>query len=543
MGLLDDFGAFIKTPEGQGLLGAAFGGLSTAGRIGVGPLNTLGIAGMSGLQGYANASQRDLDQKREQMQTDLIKQQIDAATRKNGLINNMLAQYSGQTPEGTGAAQQALSAGSKVGDVGPTVTNAARIAQFQPAAGNPGIVNNVPVQAIAHDLAFNDGKNIGEWMYKQGVPDMQVSNGYAYDKNKLQPGYLPQLNMSQDGKTSMVQIGPDGVPVVSAPRGAYNTYGGYKNIEKATDAKYQLLPLDYESKAGPVGGSVLSYLNNGASGPAEFPKVAPAQQRDADKTAIEYAKQDIANATTPQGRAQAQQVYNTMVERYNAGQSVVTGSGLKSAADKKLASGRAETQVEREKDRPIGLSSVQSTVSGLDALAAEARAIMNDPALSRITGFAGRFPNSPGSDASNVAARLETLRSKTGFNVLQAMREASKTGGALGSVSERENTMLQNNLAALDTTQSPEAFKAGLQQIIDYVDGTKSRLASAYKDTYGTDFVPPPAPKQNAWLDRGYPNQQAVLKDARNTILRNPAAKGEVIKRLEAMGITNHGIK
>lgn len=51
-GLLD----FISTPEGQGLLSAAFGGLAGA-RRGQ-PLNSLGRAGMAGLAGYSGAQDR-----------------------------------------------------------------------------------------------------------------------------------------------------------------------------------------------------------------------------------------------------------------------------------------------------------------------------------------------------------------------------------------------------------------------------------------------------------------------------------------------------
>lgn len=62
-GLLD----FVKSPEGQGLLAAAFGGLATAGRGG--PVNTLGAAGLSGIAGYSAASSNALkNQKAELLQ-------------------------------------------------------------------------------------------------------------------------------------------------------------------------------------------------------------------------------------------------------------------------------------------------------------------------------------------------------------------------------------------------------------------------------------------------------------------------------------------
>lgn len=56
MGLLDQFSEFAKTPEGQGLLSAAFGGLAGA-RRGQ-PLNSLGRAGLAGMQGYGGALDR-----------------------------------------------------------------------------------------------------------------------------------------------------------------------------------------------------------------------------------------------------------------------------------------------------------------------------------------------------------------------------------------------------------------------------------------------------------------------------------------------------
>lgn len=55
-GLLDGWGDFIKTPEGQGLLSAAFGGLAGA-RMGQ-PINSIGRAGLAGLSGYSGAEDR-----------------------------------------------------------------------------------------------------------------------------------------------------------------------------------------------------------------------------------------------------------------------------------------------------------------------------------------------------------------------------------------------------------------------------------------------------------------------------------------------------
>src|SRR6185312_6561449 len=136
-------------------------------------------------------------------------------------------------------------------------------------------------------------------------------------------------------------------------------------------------------------------------------------------------------------------------------------------------------------------ASMGSATSSLDRLGQSAKEIMDDPALSRITGVMGMIPNYPGSEASSVQARLNTLKSQIGFTVLQAMRDASKTGGALGQVSDKENELLQNNLAALDQAQSEGDLKRELGKIVDYVQGAKQRMQSAFDQTYGGQQAAP----------------------------------------------------
>ena len=59
------------------------------------------------------------------------------------------------------------------------------------------------------------------------------------------------------------------------------------------------------------------------------------------------------------------------------------------------------------------------------------------------------------------------------------MRAASKTGGALGQVSDREGQLLQSSLGALDIGQSPTQFKSQLQKIRDSI----IRWSQAMEDT------------------------------------------------------------
>ena len=71
----------------------------------------------------------------------------------------------------------------------------------------------------------------------------------------------------------------------------------------------------------------------------------------------------------------------------------------------------------------------------------------------------------PGSKAANVSAELSAVSSNIAFNALQALRDASKTGGALGQVSERELDLLSAVEGSIRQNQSPGNLRAQLQKV------------------------------------------------------------------------------
>lgn len=80
-------------------------------------------------------------------------------------------------------------------------------------------------------------------------------------------------------------------------------------------------------------------------------------------------------------------------------------------------------------------------------------------------GVGGLTSSIPGTPAADFKADLDTLKANIAFGALQQMRNASKTGGALGQVSDREGKLLQSTLGALDTNQSPANFSKNLDKI------------------------------------------------------------------------------
>lgn len=75
------------------------------------------------------------------------------------------------------------------------------------------------------------------------------------------------------------------------------------------------------------------------------------------------------------------------------------------------------------------------------------------------TGFlASALRHLPGTEAHDVHNSLNTIRSNVGFDRLRDMRAASKTGGALGQVSNKELTLLVDSLAPTSQTVSADRF-------------------------------------------------------------------------------------
>ena len=82
-----------------------------------------------------------------------------------------------------------------------------------------------------------------------------------------------------------------------------------------------------------------------------------------------------------------------------------------------------------------------------------------------VAGIGSTTANIPGSPARNFQAVLETVKANLGFEELQAMRDNSPTGGALGQVTEREIAFLQAIQGNLDAAQSPSQLAQVLRDI------------------------------------------------------------------------------
>lgn len=95
-------------------------------------------------------------------------------------------------------------------------------------------------------------------------------------------------------------------------------------------------------------------------------------------------------------------------------------------------------------------------------------------------GFASLLDVIPGTPQADLAAQIQTIISNLGIDELQAMREASPTGGALGAISDKESEILQTTIANLRNSQSPTQLKRNLQHLKKVLNARQTRLQKAF---------------------------------------------------------------
>jgi hypothetical protein len=146
--------------------------------------------------------------------------------------------------------------------------------------------------------------------------------------------------------------------------------------------------------------------------------------------------------------------------------------GAKAAVEKQTALPAATTRLSAAQDKVKLISEMIDQASSQAGLFT--------------TGFiGGQIAKIPGTPAYDLNKTLDTIKANIGFDKLQEMRDSSPTGGALGQVTERENTLLQAVWGALEQSQSEKQFKDNLARVKRQVKQSWDRVAAAYEQTYG----------------------------------------------------------
>lgn len=195
-GLLD----FIKTPEGQGLLSATFGGLAGA-RRGQ-PLNSIGRAGLAGISGYGNAlemQQKEADtalqQRVKTAELDKQKRLEEQALKKQATLSEMFA---------PGAAApnyaQLIAQGMLTPDQAVAVADAGNLGKQKVARTVKGIEDGREVEYQVDQF----GQRVGQGMAQYKEPLKSDTGGAISFLNPydLKPLLTQTKTQTPDGKAS-----------------------------------------------------------------------------------------------------------------------------------------------------------------------------------------------------------------------------------------------------------------------------------------------------------------------------------------------------
>lgn len=154
----------------------------------------------------------------------------------------------------------------------------------------------------------------------------------------------------------------------------------------------------------------------------------------------------------------------------------------------------------RETVYPQATAAIKGFETKSDTFIKDLEKLRDHPGLSSITGIAaGRLPGLT-SDGRAAQALYDKVVAKGGFQALQDLRDASKTGGALGNVSNQEGKQLTASFAAIDRRQDALDVQAAINQAIADIQGARTRTREAYDSTYSYKN---PAPAGGGVVDFG----------------------------------------
>jgi hypothetical protein len=149
---------------------------------------------------------------------------------------------------------------------------------------------------------------------------------------------------------------------------------------------------------------------------------------------------------------------------------------------------RAESEAARISERGARTGALQTKEDQLGLLS-DLVDVAKQQSTSWTTGFIGsQLSKIPGTPAYDLSQTLDTLLASAGFDTLQEMRVNSPTGGALGSVTERELALLQATWGSLQQSQSKEQFEANLDRFNRQLQQSWDRVNNAYQRDYGVPY-------------------------------------------------------
>ena len=147
-------------------------------------------------------------------------------------------------------------------------------------------------------------------------------------------------------------------------------------------------------------------------------------------------------------------------------------------------------QAEKEKEKQETLVFDTAALAGVkdkvNIVNSKIDQILYNPDLDFAIGQSGIVArNISGTKSYGITQDVKTVTANAAFQALQAMRDASKTGGALGQVSERELDLLEKSMGAVDPSLPDKQFRRNMKEVKTEFNKILKRGEKRFINLYG----------------------------------------------------------
>jgi len=150
-------------------------------------------------------------------------------------------------------------------------------------------------------------------------------------------------------------------------------------------------------------------------------------------------------------------------------------SAAQLAGEKVESESKARMKAERVKSFPAQVSAYRTVTQSVDAMN-EAIAGAKDLVGWNTAGWGSALALLPATEAKDLQSQLIEIKAVVFKDVLQSMREASKTGGAVGNVSDKEGEKIESMFGAIKQDSSIEFTMKQLNRIQKRYENFQSNL-------------------------------------------------------------------
>ena len=243
------------------------------------------------------------------------------------------------------------------------------------------------------------------------------------------------------------------------------------------------------------------------------------------KASLKVANPTMSDRFVPVGRL----VFDRQTQQYiSPSQAQLAQSQERPGGPAAASAGLAPKEIQkREAALPQARQSVKSVSNTMSVIGQTVDSLLANPdGINGITGLVYGITPAITGPARKAKAELDQLKNLAFIQGITELRAASKTGAAVGNVSNREGDRFENLKASLDRQQDKDDLIAALKKLKQQAELTSQFMSEAFDETYSykSDGTSTPA----AALKRPTPAAAvAPTQDAVNFLRSNPNLKAQ----------------